>query len=97
VDAKAIVGCLTPYAGHGEQKIELHLSLDARARLWRFAEDEAIRVFAAGIEGHLLDSQRPLRAYATIGFGPGFRTGVKVAVIFARNGKNCRHYRNLSA
>ena len=62
-------------------KIELHLSLDARARLWRFAEDEAIRVFAENLRDLLLAA--PAGAYATIGLDPGFRTGVKVAVIDA--------------
>ena len=65
-------------------KIELHLALDARARLWRFAEDEAIRVFAENLRDLLLAA--PAGARATIGLDPGFRTGVKVAVI-DRTGK----------
>ncbi len=62
-------------------KIELHLAVDARARLWRFAEEEAIRVFAENLRDLLLAA--PAGARATIGLDPGFRTGVKVAVIDA--------------
>jgi len=60
-------------------KIELHLGVDARARLWRLAEDEAIRVFAENLRDLLLAA--PAGARATVGLDPGFRTGVKVAVI----------------
>lgn len=62
-------------------KIELHLTIDARARLWRVAEEEAIRVFAENLRDLLLAA--PAGARATIGLDPGFRTGVKVAVIDA--------------
>jgi uncharacterized protein len=62
-------------------KIELHLSVDARSRLWRVAEEEAIRVFAENLRDLLLAS--PAGARATLGLDPGFRTGVKVAVIDA--------------
>jgi uncharacterized protein len=65
-------------------KIELHLSVDIRTRLWRFAEDEAIRVFAGNLRDLLLAA--PAGARATIGLDPGFRTGVKVAVV-DRTGK----------
>ena len=65
-------------------KIELHLSVDIRMRLWRFAEDEAIRVFAGNLRDLLLAA--PAGARATIGLDPGFRTGVKVAVV-DRTGK----------
>jgi len=65
-------------------KIELHLSVDARMRLFRFAEDEAIRVFAGNLRDLLLAA--PAGAHATLGLDPGFRTGVKVAVI-DRTGK----------
>ncbi len=60
-------------------KIELHLAIDARARLWRVAEEEAIRVFAENLRDLLLAA--PAGARATIGLDPGFRTGVKVAAI----------------
>jgi uncharacterized protein len=62
-------------------KIDLHLSVDARSRLWRLAEEEAIRVFAENLRDLLLAA--PAGARATIGLDPGFRTGVKVAVIDA--------------
>jgi uncharacterized protein len=60
-------------------KIELHLSIDIRARLWRFAEEEAIRVFAGNLRDLLLAA--PAGTRATMGLDPGFRTGVKVAVV----------------
>ncbi|PWB79999.1 MAG: RNA-binding transcriptional accessory protein, partial [Methylocystaceae bacterium] len=60
-------------------KIEMHLSVDLRMRLWRFAEDEAIRVFAGNLRDLLLAA--PAGARATLGLDPGFRTGVKVAVV----------------
>ena len=59
-------------------RIQVHLSVDTRVRLWQVAEDEAVRVFAANLRDLLLAApagQRP-----TIGLDPGFRTGVKVAV-----------------
>lgn len=62
-------------------KIELHVAVDARARLWRLAEDEAIRVFAENLRDLLLAA--PAGARATLGLDPGFRTGVKVAVVDA--------------
>jgi protein Tex len=62
-------------------KIELHLAVDARSRLWKFAEEEAIRVFAENLRDLLLAA--PAGARATLGLDPGFRTGVKVAVIDA--------------
>jgi len=65
-------------------KIELHLSVDARMRLFRFAEEEAIRVFAENLRDLLLAA--PAGARATLGLDPGFRTGVKVAVV-DRTGK----------
>lgn len=65
-------------------KIELHVSVDARARLFRSAEEEAIRVFAQNLRDLLLAA--PAGARATLGLDPGFRTGVKVAVV-DRTGK----------
>jgi len=62
-------------------KIELRLSVDARARLFRQAEEEAIRVFAGNLRDLLLAA--PAGARATLGLDPGFRTGVKVAVVDA--------------
>ncbi len=65
-------------------KIELHLAVDARAKLFRLAEEEAIRVFAGNLRDLLLAA--PAGARATLGLDPGFRTGVKVAVV-DRTGK----------
>ncbi|MDE2577358.1 MAG: RNA-binding transcriptional accessory protein [Hyphomicrobiales bacterium] len=62
-------------------KIESHLSVDLRMRLWTRAEDEAVRVFAANLRDLLLAA--PAGARATMGLDPGFRTGVKVAVLDA--------------
>jgi uncharacterized protein len=60
-------------------RILTHLSVDIRVRLWQAAEDEAVRVFAANLRDLLLAA--PAGARTTIGLDPGFRTGVKVAVI----------------
>ena len=62
-------------------KIEMHLSMDLRMRLWTRAEDEAVRIFASNLRDLLLAA--PAGARATLGLDPGFRTGVKVAVIDA--------------
>ncbi len=62
-------------------KIELHIAVDARSRLWRVAEEEAIQVFAENLRDLLLAA--PAGARATLGLDPGFRTGVKVAVVDA--------------
>src|SRR5499427_5843799 len=62
-------------------KIEPHLGIDLRLRLWEAAEEEAVRVFAANLRDLLLAA--PAGARATMGLDPGFRTGVKVAVVDA--------------
>ncbi|MGP9820170.1 Tex family protein [Salinarimonas sp. NSM] len=62
-------------------KISLSVALDARARLWAKAEEESIRVFAANLRDLLLAA--PAGARATMGLDPGYRTGVKVAVVDA--------------
>jgi protein Tex len=62
-------------------KIEPHLGIDLRLRLWQAAEEEAVRVFAANLRDLLLAA--PAGARATMGLDPGFRTGVKVAVVDA--------------
>jgi protein Tex len=59
-------------------RIQVHLSVDTRVKLWQEAEDEAVRVFAANVRDLLLAA--PAGARTTIGLDPGFRTGVKVAV-----------------
>lgn len=58
-----------------------HLSADLRSRLWQAAEEEAVRVFATNLRDLLLAA--PAGTRATMGLDPGFRTGVKVAVVDA--------------
>jgi uncharacterized protein len=60
-------------------RILVHLGVDLRMRLWQHAEDEAVRVFAANLRDLLLAA--PAGARPTMGLDPGFRTGVKVAVV----------------
>jgi uncharacterized protein len=62
-------------------RILVHLGLDLRTRLWQAAEEEAVAVFAANLRDLLLAA--PAGARATMGLDPGFRTGVKVAVVDA--------------
>jgi uncharacterized protein len=62
-------------------KIFVHLSVDLRMRLWNVAEQEAVRVFAANLRDLLLAA--PAGQRVTMGLDPGFRTGVKVAVVDA--------------
>src|SRR5450631_2530153 len=62
-------------------KIQVHLGVDLRVRLWNATEQEAVRVFAANLRDLLLAA--PAGARATMGLDPGFRTGVKVAVVDA--------------
>jgi uncharacterized protein len=60
-------------------RILVHLGIDLRMRLWQAAEAEAVNVFAANLKDLLLAA--PAGQRATMGLDPGFRTGVKVAVI----------------
>jgi len=60
-------------------KIQVHLSMDLRLRLWTAAEQEAVRVFAANLRDLLLAA--PAGARVTMGLDPGYRSGVKVAVV----------------
>ncbi|MEU4219663.1 Tex family protein [Actinoplanes sp. NPDC026623] len=60
-------------------RILIHLGADLRVRLWQAAEDEAVRVFAANLRDLLLAA--PAGTRSTMGLDPGFRTGVKVAVV----------------
>ena len=62
-------------------RILVHLGIDLRMRLRQAAEDEAVRVFAANLRDLLLAA--PAGTRATMGLDPGFRTGVKVAVVDA--------------
>ena len=62
-------------------KIQVHLNIDLRMRLWNAAEQEAVRVFASNLRDLLLAA--PAGARVTMGLDPGFRSGVKVAVVDA--------------
>ncbi|MCE6996733.1 RNA-binding transcriptional accessory protein [Saccharothrix sp. S26] len=62
-------------------RILVHLGIDLRSRLRAFAEDEAVKVFASNLRDLLLAA--PAGTRATMGLDPGFRTGVKVAVVDA--------------
>ncbi len=62
-------------------RILVHLRVDLRMRLWQRAEDDAVGVFAANLRDLLLAA--PAGARTTMGLDPGFRTGVKVAVVDA--------------
>ena len=62
-------------------RIQVHLGVDLRMRLWQQAEDEAVRVFAANLRDLLLAA--PAGARTTMGLDPGLRTGVKVTVVDA--------------
>src|ERR1700754_1420017 len=62
-------------------KIQVHLNIDLRMRLWTAAETEAVRVFASNLRDLLLAA--PAGPRATMGLDPGYRSGVKVAVVDA--------------
>jgi protein Tex len=62
-------------------KIQVHLNIDLRMRLWTSAETEGVRVFASNLRDLLLAA--PAGARVTMGLDPGFRSGVKVAVVDA--------------
>jgi uncharacterized protein len=60
-------------------KIQVHLNVDLRMRLWSAAEQDAVKVFASNLRDLLLAA--PAGARVTMGLDPGYRTGVKVAVV----------------
>ena len=62
-------------------RIQMHLGIDLRVRLWTSAETEGVRVFASNLRDLLLAA--PAGARVTMGLDPGFRSGVKVAVVDA--------------
>ncbi|MQA03700.1 MAG: S1 RNA-binding domain-containing protein, partial [Streptosporangiales bacterium] len=62
-------------------RIVVYLSGDIRMRLRQHAEDDAVNVFAANLRDLLLAA--PAGARVTMGLDPGYRTGVKVAVVDA--------------
>lgn len=62
-------------------RIVVRLDIDLRTRLRQAAEDEAVRVFAGNLRDLLLAA--PAGTRPTMGLDPGYRTGVKVAVVDA--------------
>ncbi len=62
-------------------RVQVHLGVDLRMRLWTSAEETAVKVFAANLRDLLLAA--PAGSRATMGLDPGYRTGVKVAVVDA--------------
>ncbi|WP_132257029.1 Tex family protein, partial [Methylobacterium segetis] len=62
-------------------KLKPALDTDLRARLWAVAEEGAVKVFAGNLRDLLLAA--PAGPRPTLGLDPGYRTGVKVAVVDA--------------
>src|SRR6516162_7785113 len=62
-------------------RILVHIESDLRLRLWQTAEEAAVQVFAGNLRDLLLAA--PAGARPTMGLDPGYRTGVKVAVVTA--------------
>src|SRR6202044_2836857 len=62
-------------------RIQARLGVDLRMRLWQGAEEDSVGVFAANLRDLLLAA--PAGARPTMGLDPGFRTGVKGAVVDA--------------
>ncbi|MEE8587481.1 MAG: Tex family protein [Acidobacteriota bacterium] len=60
-------------------KIFTHLETELESRLREAAQEEAIRVFGANLRDLLMAA--PAGYKATMGLDPGYRTGVKVAVV----------------
>jgi len=60
-------------------RVAVSLGIDVRTRLRQSAEADAAAVFAANLKDLLLAA--PAGGRATLGLDPGFRTGVKVAVV----------------
>ena len=60
-------------------RIKTGLALDIRLRLYQLAEKDAVRVFATNLRDLLLAA--PAGGRATLGLDPGFRSGVKIAVV----------------
>jgi uncharacterized protein len=67
--------------GSWRTRIQPRLVVDIRSRLKLAADEEAVRVFAANLRDLLLAA--PAGARPTMGLDPGYRTGVKVAVVDA--------------
>ncbi|MFC9470661.1 Tex family protein [Nocardia sp. NPDC056952] len=62
-------------------KLAVSLGIDTRMRLRQAAEKDAVDVFAANLRDLLLAA--PAGTRTTMGLDPGYRTGVKVAVVDA--------------
>jgi protein Tex len=62
-------------------KLMISAGVDARLKLRQRAEDDAVAVFATNLKDLLLAA--PAGTRATLGLDPGYRTGVKVAVVDA--------------
>ncbi|MGC5248235.1 Tex family protein [Gordonia sp. DT219] len=60
-------------------KLMVSAAVDARVRLRQHAEADAVGVFATNLKDLLLAA--PAGPRSTLGLDPGFRTGVKVAVV----------------
>ena len=60
-------------------KLMFSAAVDARIRLRQRAEEDAVAVFAKNLKDLLLAA--PAGTRSTLGLDPGFRTGVKVAVV----------------
>jgi protein Tex len=60
-------------------RILAHIESHLRLRLWQGAEDAAVQVFAGNLRDLLLAA--PAGTRPTMGLDPGYRTGVKVAVV----------------
>lgn len=60
-------------------KLQVSSAVDIRSRLRQQAERDAVEVFARNLKDLLLAA--PAGARTTLGLDPGFRTGVKVAVV----------------
>lgn len=60
-------------------RMMMSAAIDARVRLKQRAEEDAVVVFAKNLKDLLLAA--PAGARTTLGLDPGFRTGVKVAVV----------------
>lgn len=60
-------------------KLAFSAAVDARVRLRQRAEEAAVAVFATNLKDLLLAA--PAGARTTLGLDPGYRTGVKVAVV----------------
>ncbi|WP_433525653.1 Tex family protein [Nocardia pseudovaccinii] len=62
-------------------KLQVSLGIDTRMRLRQAAEKDAVDIFAANLRDLLLAA--PAGTRTTMGLDPGYRTGVKVAVVDA--------------